>query len=156
MMRFLYHAIQCNCILQQYKRATSNVPFHEFFVFSELDDDDNFKDVKYAACNNCGVIHKIVGISQSEIMKGKENFSLVQTIDDIKMSLPEKLAELLSRYEIPQHVYEHALHIVENKLWGNKIVLQREEEGSHIHLKYLNFTGLNQYRVSNESHQVSF
>ena len=53
---------------------------------------------KNAQCNNCGVIHKVTGICKSEILTGREEARAIISIGDIKLSLPSRIAEILSSY----------------------------------------------------------
>ena len=47
--------------------------------------------LKYAACNNCGVIHRVTDICRSEIVIGKDENNTIIGIEDIAYMLPKNL-----------------------------------------------------------------
>lgn len=112
-----------------------NPPQHQFLVFSTLDND--LPIFKYAQCNNCGVIHKIVDICKSEILQNKENMSSIMTIDDIRHNLPQNLVDILDRNQAELPAWEQASFILENKEWGNFVILQQETEAGVVQGKYV-------------------
>ena len=59
------HLVQCHCVLPQFRRRPEPV-FHLFVVFSVLGNDDKVEP-KYAECNNCGAVHHVTEVGQSEI-----------------------------------------------------------------------------------------
>lgn len=129
------HVINCRCILQQFKRV-QNAPVHKFVVFSVIGD-DNVVIPKFAQCNNCGVIHKVVDLGKSEIIQSKEHMSSIVTLDEIKASIPEKLAMVLEANNCDLPTWESASFIVENKQWGNFVVLTSDEEAGTRQGKYV-------------------
>jgi hypothetical protein len=135
MSRGQRHLVKCRCVLPQFK-GRIDPPAHRFLVFSVINDDDTVIQ-KYAQCNNCGVIHKVVDICTSVIMSGKENMSSILTIDEVKTGLPVNLADILDRNGVDMTVWEQAKFILENKQWGNFIVLAQEEEGGTKQGKYV-------------------
>lgn len=134
-MRGQKHLIKCRCVLPQFKDL-SNPPQHQFVVFSQIDDNDNVV-VKFSQCNNCGLIHKIIDMCNSEIISGKENMSSIITLDDIKLSMPSSLSSILERNNCDISTWEQAQFILENKQWGNFITLTQEEESGIRQGKYL-------------------
>jgi hypothetical protein len=134
-MRGQLHLIKCRCVLPQFKDVKEPQP-HQFVVFSVIDDSDNVI-VKSAQCNNCGTIHKVVDICKSEIMNGKEKSAAVMSVEDIKISLPPNLVSILDRHQVGLPVYEQAQFILENKKWGEFILLTKEEEKGTKQGKYL-------------------
>ena len=77
------HLIECHCVLPQFRNRLDAV-YHRFVVFSIIDADDNMVP-KYAQCNNCGVIHKVIDVMTSEVALGNDNDAAVISIDDIKL-----------------------------------------------------------------------
>ena len=75
------HHIQCLCVLPQYRKK-ENPPYHEFVVFSIIDESDTMEE-KHAQCNNCGVIHRVIDVCKSEIATNRAEISFL-TMDDIK------------------------------------------------------------------------
>ena len=146
-MRGQRHLIKCRCVLPQFKNR-QNPPVHQFMTFSIIDDND-YVITKYSQCNNCGIIHKVIDICTSEIMKGKENSSSILSIDEIKISLPKNLVDILERNNVDQSTYELANFIVENKKWGEIVILSHEEEGDVRHGKYVRVLGENLFKVDN-------
>lgn len=128
------HLIRCRCFLPQFKNR-DNPPNHEFPVFSIIDDDDNIK-VKFSQCPNCGIVHKIVDICKSEIVQ-KEHLSSVLTINDIKISFPDKLIDVLEQYELDISKWEYIKFILENHKWGSFIVLASDTNSGYKQGKYL-------------------
>lgn len=117
-------------------------------VFSVIKDDENVI-VKHAQCNNCGLIHKVVDICTSEIITGKESSASVLNIDEVKMGLPKNLSDILERSNVDLSTWELARFIVENKRWGEVVILSHEEEAGVRHGKYLIVLGENLYKVDN-------
>lgn len=150
-MRGQKHLIFCRCILSQFK-GRQNPPRHQFSVFSSITDDDNVI-VKYAQCNNCGLVHKVTDICKSEIMQGKEAMSSILTIDDIKLSLPPNLANILERNKSDLATWEQALFIIENKEWGNFILLAAEEDSGVKQIKYIRVMSESFFKIENFSRE---
>lgn len=138
------HLIKCRCVLPQFKRQ-ANPPQHQFTVFSVIGDDDVVKP-KYAQCPNCGIIHKVVEISKSEIVP-KEAMGTLVTIDDIKASLPEGLVSILEKNQADLPSWESAQFIYENQQWGNFVLLTTETEGSIKQGKYVRILGERIFKV---------
>jgi len=134
-MRGQLHLVKCRCVLSQFK-STPNPPAHQFIVFSAIKDDDEVI-IKYAQCNNCGSIHKVIDICKSEILQGKENLSSILSIEDIKTSMPSNLSAILERNNVDLPMWELAQFIVENKLWGEFVILVKEEESDTKQGKYV-------------------
>jgi len=144
------HLIQCHCVLPQF-RNKENTIYHKFIVFSEIDDSDTVKP-KLAQCNNCGVIHKVVDISRSEIAVGKDESRSILTIDDIKLMLPEDLSRVLSTYDCGLPTYENAKYILDHQMWGEKLILTRENTGDEITGKVLFFESTERWRLETFSY----
>jgi hypothetical protein len=129
MKRGQRHLVTCKCFLPQFKKRESP-PSHKFVVFSVIGEDD-VVEVKYAQCNNCGSIHKVIDVCMSEILIGKDEMHSIMTIDDIKTSLPKSLVDILERHTLDVSSWEQAAFIIENKEWGNYVVLTQDgDEGT--------------------------
>lgn len=129
------HLIECRCVLPQFKNR-NDPPRHKFLVFSIINDDDTVA-IKYAQCNNCGIIHKVVDICKSEIMSGKEQMSSILSLDEIKSNLPPNLSDILERNGVDLPTWEQASFIYENKRWGEFVVLAVEEDDGTKQGKYV-------------------
>lgn len=139
------HLVKCRCVLPQFKKA-ENPPRHQFPVFSVIND-DNTVAVKFAQCPNCGVVHKVTEISNSTIIKGREEMGSLLTIEDIKASLPEKIASVLESNNADLPTWEYVKFIIENKQWGNFAVLTSDVEEGLRQGKYVRILDETMFKV---------
>lgn len=121
---YIKHLIQCRCILLQF-RQLEHPPIHKFVVFSEIEPDGGFCP-SLAQCPNCGVVHKVKEVGQSDILR-KEDLASVMTVDEIKSSVPEKIAEQISGYELEAHQWQEIKWIIENEAWGKSVLLVKDK-----------------------------
>lgn len=140
------HLIQCHCVLPQFRNTNPTV-FHKFVAFSIVEDDK--VQEKIAQCNNCGVLHRIYDHCRSEILFGKESSASVRTIEDIELSLPERLAAYLKSQNIDIATWEHIEWIVEN-VQDSDVVIRRDEQSGKINLKILMIKKDGSFRTRNE------
>ncbi len=145
MEKAIKHLVQCRCILSQFKNQI-NPPFHQFIVFSVLDDEDKMK-TKFAQCNNCGVIHKVVDICKSDIMAGREQMNSILNIDEIKQNLPSQLVTLLETHQPDLTTWEHAKWIIDNQSWGETLILSSESIEGVRQGKYVRILGEKLYKI---------
>jgi len=138
-------------VLPQYKGIV-NPPAHQFIVFSVVDDKDVVK-IKYSQCNNCGIIHKVTDICTSEIISGKEAMSSIVKVEDIKISLPPNLSDILDRNNVDIATWEQAQFILENKQWGNFVILAQEEEAGTRQGKYVRIMSETFFKVESFSRE---
>lgn len=150
-MRGQHHLVKCRCVLPQYKGAT-NPPVHQFVVFSIITDTDSVKQ-KFAQCNNCGIVHKVTDICVSEILAGKEAMASVVKIEDVKLSLPPNLSDILERNNVDVATWEQAQFIIENKEWGNFVILAQEEESGTRQGKYVRIMSETFFKVESFSRE---
>lgn len=141
---YVKHILSCKCILPQYKYATPPF-FHKFVVFSILDEAGNIEP-HHVQCNSCGVVHRVVEVGQSRIVK-KESLPSILTIEDYKLSLPPKLVGILELHDCPLATWQEADFIIKNKLWGKGFVLAKELDGSTLIGKYIVIIGEQLYDV---------
>ena len=147
-MKGIKHTVTCRCILPQFLKV--NPPrFHQFIVFSVINDDETVK-VKYAQCNNCGIIHKVIDICKSEIINGNEHMKSIPTIDEIKCSIEPSIIAVLETNHADLPTYEHVKFIMESQLWGEHVVLSRDIEGDDIIIKYVRILGQKLFNVDTE------
>jgi len=97
--------------------------------------------IKYAQCNNCGVIHRVTNICTSEIMSGKDHMGSLISVDEIKASMPKNIANILEANSVDLPTWEAVQFIVENKKWGEFVVLTTETEGEETTGKYIRILG---------------
>ena len=138
------HIITCRCILNQFKNR-DNPPLHKFIAFSVVDDDDKVKE-SFVKCNNCGIIHKITDLCKSEIKNDSDDWQVINK-SDIRFSITGDLRDLLDSYDVDLPTWQHALWIIENNLWGSKLILSKKENEERIEGKILIFKELKQYRI---------
>lgn len=139
MSRGQKHLIKCRCVLPQFKKL-ENPPPHKFIVFSVINDDETVV-TKFCQCNNCGIIHKVFDVCRSEILQTKESMSSIIKVEDIKPSLHPNFSNILEVNTADIATWEAVQFIVENKKWGEFVVLTTETEGDEIHGKYIRILG---------------
>lgn len=140
------HLIQCHCVLPQFRNTNPTV-FHKFVAFSIIEDDK--VQEKIAQCNNCGVLHRIHDHCRSEILFGKESSSSVRTVEDVELSLPERLAAYLKSQNVDIATWEHVEWIVENTQDAD-VVIRRDEQSGKINLKILMIKKDGSFKTRNE------
>jgi hypothetical protein len=140
------HLLECKCFLPQFKNSNPPI-FHKFLVFSEIDYRDGSVVQSFAQCNNCGVIHKIIEVETSAILK-KESMPSMLTIDDIKANLPPRLAGILEQNECELPIWQEAQFIIKNGLWGQGFILAKEREETMIVGKYIVILGTDLFQIS--------
>lgn len=151
-MRGQKHLIKCRCVLPQFKGVV-DPPAHQFIVFSVLREEDDEVQVKYSQCNNCGIIHKVTDICKSEILSGKEVMKSIVKVEDIKSSLPTNLVDILERNNCDLPIWEQAQFIIENKQWGNFVILTQEEESGTKQGKYVRIMSETFFKVESFSRE---
>lgn len=139
------HTVQCRCVLPQFRKAFSP-PLHQFIVFSVLDENDNVMP-KIVTCNNCGIVHKIVDITKSVILSGKENVTTTVSISEIGNALPEKLSAVLLANNADLPTYEAVKFAIDNEQWGEMITLTSESIDDEKAGKYIVILSANTFRV---------
>jgi len=139
------HLIECHCVLPQYRKSDNPV-FHQFPVFSEIDD-AGVVVPKVVQCNNCGAVHRVVDMCVSEIALGKDEAKNVLTKRDVSFSLPKDVVSLLEEYQLDVADYEAAKFFIENELWGRSIVLSRENDKDGTSGKILTFVSRDRFKV---------
>jgi hypothetical protein len=122
-------------------------PVHQFIVFSVVDESDRTQ-IKFAQCNNCGVIHKVTDICKSEVILNKEDMGSILTIEDIKSSMPARLVSILELNDADLPTWEAANFIFENKKWGEFVVLSTDFDSGVRQGKYVQILGESMFKVS--------
>lgn len=117
------HIIECTCILPQYSRAKNTI-YHRFIVFSIIENDNVIP--KFVQCNNCGVIHQVIEICKSKIMQGKDELRSALSINDISHELSNQLSDLLKLNDCPLHIWEHVKFIIDEKRWGEHVIISTD------------------------------
>ena len=147
------HLIECHCILPQFRNKPDPV-FHKFTVFSLLDEASDTVEPKYAACNNCGALHKVYDICKSEISVGNEDAKLVPKKEDFKLSLPNDVYDVLHSYKRDVSDFEMAQYIIDYGKWDSFVILSKEEVEDVNQGKLLKFVASDKFRVESYSNQL--
>ena len=142
------HTIECHCVLPLYKNKSPPV-YHKFVVYNKVDENGSVLP-KYVNCNNCGITHFVYEICKSEIKVGKEDLPTVRRIDEVKLSLPEKLVKFLESYEVQTFVYEKIEDAISKEIFPTEINLKREIIDESHHVKIINVTSENTFTVNTE------
>ena len=137
--------MQCHCILPQYRDRKDPV-FHQFVVFSIIDDSDTCIP-KYVQCNNCSVVHKVVDICRSELVVGRDELATVTNIDDISLTMHADVRNILETYNADIATWEYAQFILHNELWGTHLVLTKDMIDEDTQGKILVFSGSNKFNI---------
>jgi hypothetical protein len=124
-MRGVKHLVECHCILPQYKKRKDPI-FHKFVVFSVVDENDEVIP-KICQCNNCGVLHNIVDLCKSEIVRGAEESGSIVSIDDLRFSLPKDISAVLDSHKCDLPTWEYVKFVFDTERWGEIIVISKEE-----------------------------
>lgn len=140
----LKHVITCKCFLPQFKDM-DNPPEHRFVVFSELDEFANVKP-SYAQCNNCGIVHRVLEVGTSNILK-KEETKSIETIDEIVDQLPDWLKAILQKYDCDLPTCQEARFIFVNQLWGRFVLLTKETAEENLVGKVLVILGEKLHKI---------
>lgn len=148
MPTYAKHLIECNCILPQFLDRYPPV-FHKFVVFSVIGDDGVVKP-SVASCNNCRGLHNITEVGVSQKLK-KESTALLETIDEIKSQLPDKLVETLAPYSPDLVTWQEVRFMYDNDQWGQMIILEKETDGDDVHVKALVLYGKTLWKLTTMS-----
>lgn len=144
-MHGVKHLVQCHCILPQYRDRPDPV-FHQFVVFSVIDDSDTVVP-KYVQCNNCAIVHKVVDLCRTELVAGRDELSTVTTIDDISFTIPRDVRDVLENYSADLATWESVQFILQNKKWGSHVVLTQDSVNEDTQGKLLSFGGPEKFNI---------
>lgn len=144
-MKSINHLIECQCILPQYKKR-NNPPFHQFVVFSIIDENDSVLE-KFSQCNNCGIVHRVFDICKSEIAVGHESLNSLPNKDDFKLMLPSHVTDILSSYNCELYKWEQITFILNQNRVGDKIILSKDTIDSKVQGKFLTYNGDNKFSI---------
>lgn len=141
---YVKHLIECNCVLPQFKNYNPPI-WHRFVVFSVLSEDGSVVP-SYAQCPNCGIIHRVLEVGKSVVMR-KEELNSLLTEDEIAQSLPQQLTDMLRQYKVDYATWQQAKFILENELWGRTITLSKETVEGTVTGKVLILIGRTLFKI---------
>jgi len=144
-MRGVKHLVQCHCILPQY-RDRKNPIFHQFVVFSIIDDSDTVVP-KYVQCNNCAVVHKVIDICRTELAVGRDELSTMVAIDDVAITIPQDIRSVLESYKADIATWENVQFILQQEQWGSHVVLTQDSLDEDTQGKLLIFNGPSKFNI---------
>lgn len=144
------HLIECHCYLAIYKSNSKIPPVHKFPVYSKIDSDDKIIK-KVVKCNNCEALHEITEVGVSVLIPGKDQTKVTVNKKDLSFNLPQKIVEILYQYDCDISSWEHILDIIEEKRWGESVVLSREIINEKTNVKIIEILSDNNIRIKNET-----
>jgi len=89
----------------------------------------------------------VVDLCRSELVVGKEELATVASIDDISLTIPEDVKNVLSTYDADLATWEHAQFILQNDLWGTNLVLTKDVLDNDTQGKVLVFDGPGKLKI---------
>ena len=143
------HLIECHCTLAIYKNS-SKIINHKFPVYSKFD--KNGKVIpKIVKCNNCDTLYEIYDICKSEIRPGKDTTAITMSKEDISLMLPDKVVRLLEKTDPDISVWEHVADVLDEKRWGENIILKRDIVNEITQVKAVVFYSEEKFKIFNET-----
>ncbi len=127
---------------------------HEFPVFSTYDDATNDFEISFVQCDNCGVIHKITDLCMSSVLHGRDEMKSIITIQDVKSSVPSRLAEILEQHKVDLPTWQLTAWIVEAKLWGTPVVISSEYIDGARQGKIMTIISESLYKIGNFTNET--
>ena len=147
-MSGIKHLIECHCYLAIFKNS-KNMINHKFTVYSKLDESNNVI-AKNFKCNNCDALHKVFDIGKSELIPGKDQTQSTLTKKELSIMLPTKISNILNEYESDMSNYDHAIDIIEEKRWGESIILKRDIIDENEAVKIMTINSKDNIKISTE------
>jgi hypothetical protein len=134
--------------LTLYKKSQKTIN-HRFPVYSKIDDVGNVIP-KLVKCNNCEAVHYVEKICRSELRPGKDQSLAILELKDISMSLPIKVRNYLIENKCDISTFEHVKHIIEEKRWGENVVVKRDVMGEKQYVKFITLKSKDNFEVTSE------
>ena len=143
------HLIECHCYLAIYRNNDKQI-LHKFPVYSKFDDSGKIIE-KSVKCNNCETLHTVYDIGKSFINPGKDQTQIINSKDDIGLSLDPKIVNVLKQYNCDISNWEHVLDVIEEKRWGEEIVIKRDIINEKTHVKIIKIESFDKIKIKNET-----
>ena len=144
------HLIECHCVLPVFKNKSPPL-YHKFAVYSKIDRKTGKVIPKYTNCNNCGATHYVYELCRSDIKVGKEEIKSVRSIEEVSISFPQNLKNILTENNATIDLYEEVEDVLENDLYPREIILKREVLNENYHCKILIIKSDKKYKVLSET-----
>ncbi len=142
------HMIECHCILPIYKDSLPAI-YHKFITYSKIDERGKIIP-KYVNCNNCGITHYVYELCKSDIKVGKEDIKSTRTIEDIKLSLPDKIINILTSNNCTIEDYELVEDIFDQEIFPSNLIIKREIIDEEHHIKLLKINNAEKFKIESE------
>ena len=142
------HLIECHCVLRIYK-GQDDLKNHKFPVYSKFDEHGKVIP-KLVKCNNCESLHLVIDACRSELKGGKDQSQVTIDKEDIMLSLPDKLNNILIKLDCDISIWEHCLDIIEEKRWNEFVVLKRDIIDENEQVKILKILSEDRFKIQNE------
>ena len=146
-MAGIKHLIECHCKLAIFKNLEKNI-YHKFPVYSKIDEYGRIVE-KYRKCNNCEALHKIYDIGKSEIFAGKDQSETIMSLKDFKHLISKNIFEFLKENNSDISNYYHVKDIIDEKRWGENIVIKRDVIGEKTQVKYIVIKSKSNFEIKN-------
>lgn len=143
------HLIECHCFLTIYKKGKKMIN-HKFSVYSKIDNQGKLIP-KLVKCNNCEAAHFVSQIGRSELRPGKDQSDSVLKIEDTKYDLPVKLFNYLLENNCSISDFEHAKDIIDEKRWGENIVIRRDIIDEKQQIKYITINNKSNFSIKSDT-----
>tara|TARA_Y100000992_G_scaffold302045_1_gene274702 strand:- start:5285 stop:5731 length:447 start_codon:yes stop_codon:yes gene_type:complete len=140
--------IECHCILPIYKDSLPAI-YHKFITYSKIDERGKIIP-KYVNCNNCGITHYVYELCKSDIKVGKEDIKSTRTIEDIKLSLPDKIINILTSNNCTIEDYELVEDIFDQEIFPSNLIIKREIIDEEHHIKLLKINNAEKFKIESE------
>jgi hypothetical protein len=122
--------------------------------FSVYDDETNEFEVTFVQCTNCGVVHKVIDLCASAVLRGRDEMNSVITVDDVKNSVPPTMAAVLELHKADLPTWQQVAWIVEEKRWGSYAVLTSEYIDGTRQGKVMTILGETLYKITNFTNET--
>ena len=151
MKDYICHTVECQCVLPIYNKIEKPV-YHQFVVFNKLNDDS--MEEKYVECNNCGIIHQIVGLNKSNIISDTTNYkSLVVNKEDLSYNLPTKYLEFLTKKNIEEiYIWEKIYFLLENNI-NESVLYNKTKIENFVICEFIDVIDKNNFKLSKKKFQ---
>ena len=142
------HLIECHCVLPLYRNKQEKI-YHKFLVYNKFDDNSELIP-KYVKCNNCDIIHYVYEICKSEIKFDGDGYGSVLEIEDLKLSLDEKIVKVLEMYDCDITAYELISDAIDKNIFPIELVLKRNIINEEYHVKILKLNSESKFVITSE------
>ena len=142
------HLIECHCFLKVFSQNEKQIN-HKFAVYSKINQNDKVIP-KLVKCNNCEALHRITEVGISQLVPGRDQTSVTVTKEDLSNNLSNIITRVLIQYDCDISSWEHVEDIIEEKRWGEFVILRREIINEKTNVKLMEVLGAENIKIKNE------